>query len=477
MVGSDRQEPPADREQRMSNISGAALDDQINEQQQAKRARDDQRSGHRPATQISANSDGHSSFYHQAAGAAISSAPNLILIAPRSPRSPDLQLHDADLNLLGLGLLQRTVLAAQRAAYGKIMLLGQTPAAPSGLIIARNWSSVAAALQLQTAPLVIAPATILGETDWCEKLVRMQIDASAWASIPDHLIVLRATAVPDALAALQEGGGAADVGAVQDRLTRRFGPAAALAAEINPVVISTPKDISDAERRLLRSLVKKTDGFMARHVDRHISLQISRRLARTAVTPTQITFLSIGIGFASAPFFLSSHWYWQTPGALLFLVHSIVDGCDGELARLKFQESRYGGILDFWGDNLVHAAIFACIAVGWALASASLSPLWLGVAAVIGTLASAGFVYWRQMVPQTGTGPLFTSVSSSPDKRLARLLNAAAARDFVYLLPVLAFFGKSSWVLVLAALGAPAFFVTLVSLAIREKAQQGSSQI
>jgi uncharacterized membrane protein len=81
------------------------------------------------------------------------------------------------------------------------------------------------------------------------------------------------------------------------------------------------------------------------------------------------------------------------------------------------------------------------------------------------------------MVPQTGTGPLFTSVSSSPDKRLARLLNAAAARDFVYLLPVLAFFGKSSWFLVLAALGAPAFFVTLVSLAIRGKAQQGSSQI
>ena len=179
--------------------------------------------------------------------------------------------HDADLNLLGLGLLQRTVLAAQRAAYGKIMLLGQTPAAPSGLIIARNWSSVAAALQLQTAPLVIAPATILGETDWCEKLVRMQIDASAWASIPDHLIVLRATAVPDALAALQEGGGAADVGAVQDRLTRRFGPAAALAAEINPVVISTPKDISDAERRLLRSLVKKTDGFMGAAIATELS--------------------------------------------------------------------------------------------------------------------------------------------------------------------------------------------------------------
>jgi len=458
----------------MSNISGATLDDQVNEQQQAERARDDQRSGHRPASQIGANSDGHSSFYHQAEGAAISSAPNLILIAPQSPNAPDLHLLDADLNLLGFGLLERSVLTAQRAGYANIILLGQTRAAPSGLVIAGDWSSIARVPQLQTAPLVIAPATIVAETDWFETLADVPVNGVAWAAMPDHLIVLRATAVPDALAALQEQGEADDMRVVQDCLTRRFGPAADLPAQINPLVVITPKDIPDAERRLLRSLVKKTDGFMARHVDRHISLQISRRLARTAATPTQITFLSIGIGLVSAPFFLSPQWYWQTSGALLFLVHSIVDGCDGELARLKFQESRYGGILDFWGDNLIHAAIFTCIAVGWALSSASVGPLWLGVAAVIGTLASAGFVYRRQMASRTGTGPLFTSVSSAPGERLARLLNAAAARDFVYLLPVLAFFGKLSWFLVLAAFGAPAFFLALVFLAVRERAQKGS---
>ena len=39
-----------------------------------------------------------------------------------------------------------------------------------------------------------------------------------------------------------------------------------------------------AERRLLRSLVKDTDGLMARHFDRHISLQISRRLAIATIS-------------------------------------------------------------------------------------------------------------------------------------------------------------------------------------------------
>jgi 1L-myo-inositol 1-phosphate cytidylyltransferase / CDP-L-myo-inositol myo-inositolphosphotransferase len=94
-------------------------------------------------------------------------------------------------------------------------------------------------------------------------------------------------------------------------------------------------------------------------------LQIVRRLASTAVTPNQITIASAAIGLFGAPFFLSEFWLWQTVGALLFLTHSIVDGCDGELARLKFQESRWGGVLDFWGDNVVHIVTFACMAAPW----------------------------------------------------------------------------------------------------------------
>ena len=187
--------------------------------------------------------------------------------------------------------------------------------------------------------------------------------------------------------------------AVAGRLTRRFGRAAAIRSEIDPMVVATSEDVRLAERRLLRRLVKDTDGFMARHFDRHISLQISRRLAPTAVKPTQITLVSIAIGLCGAPFFLSSHWSWQTVGALLFLLHSIVDGCDGELARLKFQESRYGGILDFWGDNVVHVAVFGCMAIGWALSGRDV-PLWLGAAAIVGTLGSAGFVYCDSCVKE-----------------------------------------------------------------------------
>ncbi len=164
----------------------------------------------------------------------------------------------------------------------------------------------------------------------------------------------------------------------------------------------TPADVRVAERRLLRSLVKDTDGFMARHVERPISLQISRRLAATAITPNQMSLISIAVGICGGPFFLSARPLMQTIGALLFLAHSILDGCDGELARLKFQQSRWGGVLDFWGDNVVHTVIFACMGVGWSLSAGSPWPLALGAGAVLGTLGSAGFVYWRLMRGKDG---------------------------------------------------------------------------
>ena len=42
-----------------------------------------------------------------------------------------------------------------------------------------------------------------------------------------------------------------------------------------------------------------------------------------------------------------------------------------ELARLKFLESRTGAILDFWGDNVVHVAVFSCMAIGWSVHAAA----------------------------------------------------------------------------------------------------------
>ena len=397
-----------------------------------------------------------------------SNGPTLVLLPSAGRDASDAATSSGEPRILGLSLTERAALAGRRAGYGAIFLLARERAAPPATTAIADWTGIAAALSSQGTALVIAPASIVAEPAWLMRLAAMRIAPAAWAAIPDRIAVLAATVVRDALASLQADGGAFDMAAVEQRLGRRFGPAAAMPAGIDPVVVARPQDIPAAERRLLAALVKNTDGFMARHVDRRISLQISRRLAPTWVTPTQVTIISMMIGLVGAPFFLSAHWFWQTTGALLFLLHSIVDGCDGELARLKFQESKSGGLLDFWGDNIVHVAIFACLAVGWASSAAATWPLWLGAAAIVGTLGSAGLVYWKQLRGKEGGGPLFTSVSDVRDDRLSRMLDAAARRDFVYGLPILALFGQSNWFLLLAAVGAPIFFFLLVVLALRE---------
>ncbi len=234
------------------------------------------------------------------------------------------------------------------------------------------------------------------------------------------------------------------------------------------VALASESDRGRAEEFLLRGLVKDTDGFMARHFDRRISLAVSRRLASTRVTPNHMTFVAVAIGLAGAPFFLSPRPGTQVVGGLLFLLHSILDGCDGELARLKLQESRSGGILDFWGDNVVHVAVFAAMAVGLAQSTAAAWPLFCGVSAVVGTIASALVTHLRTMTGRKD-GPLYTSVAVQAETMLSRAADAASRRDFIYLVLIMSAFGKADWFIVLAAFAVPAFFLALVVVAWNDR--------
>ena len=399
---------------------------------------------------------------------AIPVAPILVLL-PDSDVSHRVAAEGDEPIVLGLGLVRRTVMAASRAGYSQIYLLVRDQVTPPAIATVRDWSSLATAFPShQRAPLIIAHAAIVGESEWLKQLTAARIEPDMWAAIPYRILMLTAATVPRALAVL-EAEKAYDLTAAQNQLTHHLGPPAQIPAAIDPMAVVASTDVDAAEWRLLRGLVKDTDGFMARHVERPISLRIARRLASTGVTPNQITLLSVGIGLCGAPFFISTHWLWQTVGALLFLAHSILDGCDGELARLRFQESRFGGIIDYWGDNVVHIVVFACMAVGWSHFIAASWPLLLGVTAALGNFGSAWLVYWRVMHRKKESGPLFTSVATVPGQRLVQLLDAATRRDFIYLVLIFALFGKANWFLLLASVGAPIFFFLLVFLAVRER--------
>lgn len=381
--------------------------------------------------------------------------PILILLGDETVLADD----ELPRRLLGLTLQRRAQLAAQRTGFARVMFASRRSDA-TGTVA----TLLADAAERTNGRLVIAPANALATAEWLEAATRFTLPPNGWACSHQRLIVIegKSARIADTLPPN------ADLGEIERHLATQLGAAGQLPESATPMIVSKQSDLPVARSHLLQTLGKDTDGFMAKHVERPISIAITRWLAETPVTPNQMTLVSVAFGLIGAPFFLSASPIWQTVGALLFLWHSILDGCDGELARLKFMESRWGGVLDFWGDNVVHVAIFACIAIGWAMVVDAAWPLIPGVAAAGGTICSASWVYFRVMRGSDDAGPLYTSVSKEPSEGLSKLLDGASRRDFIYLVILAAAFGKASWFLVMAAVGAPVFFVMLLVAAARE---------
>ena len=128
--------------------------------------------------------------------------------------------------------------------------------------------------------------------------------------------------------------------------------------------VDTPEALRCAESALFAGLGKPTDGFVSRHLNRKISGRISRLLVRTPVTPNQISVATMLISFLATWFIASGDYLLLAVGGLLFQFASIVDGCDGEVAKLKFMNSRAGEWLDTLADNVSYLVYFVGVSYG-----------------------------------------------------------------------------------------------------------------
>ena len=224
---------------------------------------------------------------------------------------------------------------------------------------------------------------------------------------------------------------------------------------------------------LMEAGPKSQDGFMARHFDRHISLAVSRQLLETSVTPNMMTIFSTLLGLSGAAFFLGASRAAYIPGALLVWLHSVLDGCDGELARVRFQESAFGSDLDFWGDNVVHLALFTCLGVGFWRTGNGVHTLVLAAVADLGVVASAAAAWQHRrrrraaspvnvLAPEAGVTD--ETAGGGFESKLARLENSLAQRDFIYLLVLLAMVDCVYEFLWAAAIGGLLYFGIMLYL-------------
>jgi phosphatidylglycerophosphate synthase len=202
--------------------------------------------------------------------------------------------------------------------------------------------------------------------------------------------------------------------------------------------------------------------MLARLINRRISLFLSSRIWRFGITPHMVTAFTLLLGILSGTAFAQGTAAgWGLLGAALFQLQSIIDGVDGELARLMHRQSRFGFWFDVGVDNLTHMAVFGGIARGYM--ADGIPGCWaaLGFFSILGVAAS--FAVATPLLSPGGENRGFAKGVGT----IQKLVELLSKRDFTYLLFPLAAFGWLGGFLWAVAFGTWGYALTVLYLRFR----------
>jgi phosphatidylglycerophosphate synthase len=231
-----------------------------------------------------------------------------------------------------------------------------------------------------------------------------------------------------------------------------------------------PEDINGAERTLRRSSYKDTDAKIARF-NRRISLPISVALIGTPLTANQLSVTLVAVGFYSGWLFSVGNYWAAVLAAFLSLAASVLDGCDGEIARLKYQESPLGCWIETFGDYSYYFAVFIGLTVGVVRQTGSQVFYWIGIAAIAGAIVTFALLIYLRARITAGQPTRLHAVAKTRFKADPSLWTKVVWKvSFVctraampYGIMILAVLDQLPIVLILAALGANIYWISLVA--------------
>jgi len=157
------------------------------------------------------------------------------------------------------------------------------------------------------------------------------------------------------------------------------------------------------ERALCLHLAKSHQGLIDGWINWRLSTPITRLLSHTSLRPNHVTAVSMTVGLAGC---LSaacggSSWGCLALGGVLMQLQSVLDSCDGELARLRFQGSKLGQ----WLDNVSDDVLDALFVVGAGVAAGG---GWFTLALATSVARSvAQSLAYHEVYRRYGTGDLY----------------------------------------------------------------------
>src|SRR6266513_759160 len=155
------------------------------------------------------------------------------------------------------------------------------------------------------------------------------------------------------------------------------------------------QDISKLEENT-DLMSKPQDGFVSRFLNRPISRRITSVLLKFPIHPSTWTISICVLPLIAGVFLVRGDYVSILLGAAIFQVFSILDGCDGEIARAKNLESKFGERLDYFSDFV--ASLLYVLALGLGLHRSS-----EGI--VCAVLITANEVLLRAGKSQTAVAP------------------------------------------------------------------------
>lgn len=158
-----------------------------------------------------------------------------------------------------------------------------------------------------------------------------------------------------------------------------------------------------AEWALIRRMNKSYEGPVDALINWRFSMRITRVLSHLSLsfTPNHITICAILVGIFASVLASRGDYLPVAIAGVLLEFNSILDSCDGELARLRYQYSKLGQWLDNLSDDIVDNLFLA--AVGYGIGGIW---MWLGLAAAIGRVLVSLSTY-ADVYRRTGTGDVF----------------------------------------------------------------------